>query len=116
MKAWIGKTVVGIGVVHTLFGVVFMRETLALLWSEGLINTVNGQPRREFVFWFLAFGLLAIILGFFLDWTERRGIVPPRFLGWSLFILTVAVVTIMPISGGWLVFVPAVGLIIRSRR
>jgi hypothetical protein len=116
MKAWIGKATIGIGIIHCLFGLVFMRSTLALLWSEGLINTVNGQPKREFVFWFLAFGLLAIILGFLIDWMEREGIIPPPFLGWSLLALTVAVVTIMPISGGWLVFIPAIGLILRSRR
>ena len=115
MKAWIGKAIVGIGIIHCLFGVVFSRSTLALLWSEGLINTVNGHPEREFAFWFLAFGLLAIILGSFINWTERKGIIPPPFLGWSLFVLTVAVVTIMPLSGGWLVFIPALGAIIRSR-
>ncbi len=47
MRAWIGKTLVGVGVIHSLFGLVFMRSTLAILWSEGLLNAVTGPARRE---------------------------------------------------------------------
>jgi hypothetical protein len=116
LRAWIGKSLVAIGIIHCIFGFVFLRSTLAVLWSEGLFNTVHGEPEREFVFWFLAFGSLAMILGAVIDWTERQGRFPPAFFGWWLFGLTVVVVTMMPASGGWLVFVPAIGAIIRSRR
>ena len=112
--AWIGKTIFLIGVVHSLFGFVALRSTLAVLWNEGLINTVNGQPEREFVFWFMAFGIMAMIFGAFVNWCEKRCVPLPRFLGWSLLTFTIAVVTIMPISGGWLVLIPAIGAILRA--
>jgi len=114
-RAWIGKFIIGIGLVHTLLGVVFFADQFATWIDEGLWNTVNGQPEREFPFWFLSFGTLAIILGFLTDWIERRAADFPMFLGWSLLGLTVVMVFIMPASGGWLMFAPSIGAILRSR-
>ena len=112
--AWIGKALFVIGVVHSLFGLVVLRSTLAVLWNEGLINTVNGQPDREFAFWFIAFGILTMILGAFVDSCEKRRIPFPRFFGWTLLAFTAVMVTIMPISGAWLVLIPAIGAILRG--
>ncbi len=114
--AWIGKALFLIGCIHSLFGVVVLRSTLAVLWNEGLINTVNGQPDREFAFWFIAFGVLTMILGGFVDFCEKRKVPVPRFFGWALLVFTALVVTIMPISGGWLVLIPAIGSILRAGR
>jgi hypothetical protein len=113
--AWIGKAIFLIGVVHSTFGVVVHRSTFAVLWSEGLIATVDGQPEREFMFWFMAFGLLAMIFGAFVNWCERRRLPLPGFLGWTLLAFTTVIVAIMPVSGGWLVFIPAMGAILRAR-
>jgi hypothetical protein len=114
MRSWIGKSVFFIGVVHSVFGFVVFRSTLGELVGEGLINTVNGQPDREFVFWFLFFGFMAIIAGLLIDWCEKTVGVLPGFLGWSLLALTLVCVTIMPVSGAWLLLVPAVGAVVRS--
>jgi hypothetical protein len=114
MRSWIGKSVVFIGAVHCMFGLVVFRSTLAELFGEGLINTVNGQPEREFAFWFLFFGFMAIIAGALIDWCERTVGMLPGFLGWSLLTLTVVCVTIMPVSGAWAIFVPAIAAIMRS--
>lgn len=111
MHAWIGKSVVFIGIVHTVFGFVVFRSTLAELVRDGLVNTVNGQPEREFAFWFLFFGFMAIIAGALIDWCDRTVKALPAFLGWSLLALTVVCVTIMPVSGAWALFVPAIGAI-----
>lgn len=114
MKTWIGKTIIIVGVIHSVFGFAVFNSTMAEIVSEGLINTVNGQPMREFVFWFISFGILIILFGLMIDWCERRNLKLPKFLGWSLFAFTSILVTIMPISGGWLMFIPAVGLIIKA--
>ena len=63
MVAWIGKWLFAVGVIHSLFGHSSCAATLAVLWSEGLLNTVNGQPPREAVFWFLCTGVLLLIVG-----------------------------------------------------
>ena len=39
----------------------------------------------------------------------------PAFLGWGLLTFTLAVLVIMPISGGWLLVPPAFGLVARGR-
>ncbi len=114
MQAWIGKSIIFIGIVHSVFGFVVFRSILAELVSDGLINTVNRQPDREFAFWFLFFGFMAIIAGALIDWCERNVGTLPRFLGWSLLAMTAVCVTIMPVSGAWSIFVPAIGAILRS--
>ncbi len=111
-RRWIGRWMIGIGVIHSLFGFVFLRGTLAVIWSEGLVNTVNGQPEREFAFWFIYFGLLALVLGGLIDWCEARRAGLPRFLGWALLGMAVLCAVIMPISGIWLLFPPALGAVL----
>ncbi len=115
MQAWIGKSIMIIGAIHSAFGFVVFRSTLAEIIRDGLVNTVNGQPMREFAFWFIIFGFLAIIFGMFVDWGERQDLKLPKFLGWSLLALTLIIVTTMPISGGWLLFIPTIGAILCSR-
>ena len=114
--AWIGKWLFAVGVIHSLFGIFFMRSTLATLWSEGLLNTVNGQPAREAVFWFLCTGIMLLITGVLIDQLEHERLVIPRFVTWSFAVLTVIGVVVMPISGIWLLIPPAAGMVVRSRQ
>lgn len=115
MQAWIGKSIMIIGAIHTMFGFVVFHSTLAEIIREGFVNTVNGQPVREMAFWFIVFGFLAIFFGLFVDWSEREGLKLPKFFGWGLLALMLIIVTIMPISGGWTLLIPAIGAILRSR-
>jgi hypothetical protein len=115
MIAWIGKSLVGIGVIHSLFGFVVFRGIINVLVSEGLFNTVNNQPEREQAFWFLFTGFAWIILGLLVDWLEKSSNKPPSFLGWAFLTMTVVGAFIMPISGIWLFFVLSVGLLCRNK-
>ena len=116
MVAWIGKWLFAVGVIHLTFGLVFMHDILALLWSEGLWNTVNGQPPREQVFWFLCTGIMLLIVGVLVNQVERSGLAIPRFVTWTFAGLVVAGVVVMPISGIWLLIPPVAGLVIRRQR
>ena len=115
MVAWIGKWLFAVGVIHSLFGIFFMRSTLATLWSEGLLNTVNGQPAREALFWFLCTGIMLLIVGVLINQVERGRLAIPRFVAWSFAGLTTIGVIVMPISGIWLLIPPAAGMVIRRR-
>jgi hypothetical protein len=110
VKAWIGKSVIGIGIIHSLFGVVVFRGVFGGIFSEGLFNTVNGQPVREQAFWFLFAGFAWLILGALTDWLERSGHPFPGFFAWALLVMTALGVIIMPISGIWLFFIPTTAL------
>jgi len=115
MKAWIGKAIIGVGIIHTIFGLLGFRKTLGTLFQEGLFNTVNGQVEREFVFWFLALGIFAILLGLLVDWCEKNALRLPSYFSWAFLFIISLFVFIMPISGGWLLFIPAIGMILRTR-
>jgi hypothetical protein len=110
--AWKGKWIVAVGVIHILFGLAIMNNTLAVLWSDGLINTVNGQPEREAVFWFLVCGLLLLMIGMLIDQSERRELPVGWFVEWSFAFLTVVALVVMPISGIWLLLPPVAGLVL----
>jgi len=111
MKRWVGRSIVAIGLLHTVFGLVGFRNILAMLLREGIFNTVNGQPDREMAFWFIFFGFLLIVFGALIDWCESKGIKLPLFLGWGLLTITIIGVMLMPVSGFWLVIVPSIGAI-----
>lgn len=115
MRAWIGKSILIIAAIHTIFGLVVFRSTIAKLFDEGLLNTVNGQPDREFAFWFIACGFFWFPLGWLIDRFEKLSIELPRFFGYALLILGVLAVAIMPASGWWLLFIPSSGMIVRER-
>ncbi len=115
MKAWIGKSVIAIGLIHSIFGLVVFRPTIATLLDERLLNTVDGQPDRERVFWFLFTGFAWLILGALIDWMERSGLRLPRFSAWVLLVMTGVGVVIMPKSGFWLFVIPTIGLFRRHQ-
>lgn len=110
MRVWIGKYIAGVGIVHSVLGLVAFRTTFTNLIGDGLVNTVNGQPEREFAFWFVVTGFVLVLLGAVIDRYERGGHSLPGFLGWALGTLALAGVLIMPISGWWLFFIPALAL------
>ena len=110
MKRWIGRWLFGVGVVHCLFGVVFLGDLLAPIAAEGYVDTVNGQPEREFAVWFLATGVLLLAIGLIVDWNEARRAGWPRGVALLLTVLTIALAVIMPRSGVWLLLPPVVAL------
>jgi len=115
MMAWIGKWLFAVGVIHLSFGIIFMHSTLAVLWSEGLWNTVNGQPIREAVFWFLYTGIMLLVVGVLVNQAEGESLAISRFVIWSFAALTFIGVVVMPISGIWLLIPPVVGMLNRRR-
>jgi hypothetical protein len=111
---WIGRAVMAIGVLHTVVGLSLFHSTLSDLFADGLVDTVHG-PVRGYAFWFVFFGLLCGLLGALVDWCEQSPRPLPVFLGLGLLSLTIVCLTLMPASGGWLLLVPAVGAVLRSR-
>lgn len=112
-KPWIGRALIAVGVIHTLFGLISFQSILGQLVSEGLWNTVHGQPEREYAFWFLVTGLMLLLFGGLVHSNERDGRRLPPAIAWGLLLLTVAMVLIMPVSGGWLLLPPAIGAVLK---
>ena len=72
MKIWIGKTLILIGIGHSIVGFLLYHNILAELMREMLFNTVCRQPEREAAFWFLFGGIAAMILGGLINWIEQK--------------------------------------------
>jgi len=113
MRAWIGKYIAGVGILHTIVGLVVFRATFEDLLRDGVVNTVNWRPERAFPFWFVDIGLFWILLGAVIDHYEQEGI--PGFVAWALTGLALAGVMVMPLTGWWLFFIPATALLFRAR-
>jgi hypothetical protein len=119
-----GKLLVSIGVVHTLFGITFGagvagplagRNLFAEVVAGGVVGTIDSDPWRGLVFWFLFFGFMAMLLGQLMHRMERAGHELPRELGWLLGALTVVGIVLMPASGFWLVLPVALRMLRRRR-
>jgi len=115
MKAWIGKSIIVIGILHSIVGLVAFRDILLLLINERLFNTITltNTPQRGEAFWFLFTGVSLIIVGALVDWIERRDIGLPGFLVWSFILITGVGALIMPVSGFWLLLIPTFGFLRR---
>jgi len=114
MRRWIGRWLMGVGVVHAGFGAVVFAEPLSGILRDGVWNAVDGHAGRPLAFWFVFVGLFTIVFGGLVDWIESRGLRLPRRLGWGLAIVALLAIVTMPVGGGWLLLPPAVGALLRS--
>lgn len=114
-----GVTTMGIGVLHQLIGVAAglgllpspngqTQAPLVDLWRSGIVGQAEGEPLRMAIVWFLLFGFLLIFAGMVLHQLEVSGGMLSRGLAWGLGGLCALGVVLMPVSGFWLGFIPAV--------
>lgn len=121
MRRLCGPLLMATGVLDLLYVFVFHARQLAAIAGDGFFNAVDPNVAfstfyRETAFWHLMFGLMALILGGLIHWTQARTGVMPGFLGWSLLALCVVALVLMPVSGFWIVLPQAVLMILVSRR
>lgn len=113
-KRWIGRWLMAVAVIHTLFAVVEFHSVLATIGRLGVLDAVGTDPMRGAVTWFVLFGLMLFIAGLAASALEQvTGGVLPRSFGWSLLGLAVLGIVLMPASGFWLVLPPAFAVLTR---
>lgn len=108
-----GGLLIGVAIVHAVFGAWFGRRPLAGILSDGVLNSVDSHGERGLVFWFLMTSPLLLMLGQLCVFLAKRGIAPPRWLGFEVLLLTVCCALLMPVSGFWLMLPPA-ALLLRA--
>ncbi|MEH6459851.1 DUF6463 family protein [Chitinimonas sp. JJ19] len=114
MKQWIGRWLIGVAVIHTVFGVVVFGKQLLGIVQRGVFDTVGADPMTGAVVWFLLFGVVLFICGQAVSRLEASSPAAlPKGMGWSLLALGVLGVVLMPASGFWLVFPPAIALLVK---
>ena len=95
------------GILHTVVGFIVGFEILSTMVQEGLFNTTQLKFDREAIYWFLFSGF-AIILGGLLVLELNR---IPKSFSWSLLLLSLVGIFIMPVTGLWLVIPQAIYMI-----
>jgi hypothetical protein len=108
---WIGRWLIGVGAIHTLFGVVAFRAPLRALLDAGIVNALSArEPMRNLAFWFLVAGVMIALVGTVVDALEQatRGTVP-KVVGWTLLLTALVGIVLAPASGFWLLLPAAVG-------
>jgi hypothetical protein len=114
----VGSVIMGIGGLHTAFGLAAFGDVWAGFLKAGLINSVGGSHElssdnlvKHASFWFTYSGLLMASTGLAIYHLEKqleKSKEPlPVSISASLAVAGGACVTFIPQSGGWLFFVPA---------
>lgn len=117
MKRWIGRWLIAVSIIHTVFAVVVFGKVLASIVQRGVFNTVGSDPMTAAVVWFVLFGVVLFICGLAISALEHASTgLLPKSLGWSLLALVALGVVLMPVSGFWLAIPPAVGILLRRTR
>ncbi len=110
MMRWIGPSLIGIGVFHTILGGMLFAEPWQAIVLSGVWNSLGIDPLRHAAFWFMVDGIWVILLGLVVDWLEVRTVGElPKCLGWGLLVLAIGGIVILPISGVWLLLPVAIG-------
>lgn len=116
MKHWIGRWLIGVSIIHTLFAVFVFSEVLQSIVQRGVFDSVGNDPMTGAVVWFVLFGALLFVCGLAVAMLEQAtGGLPPKPLGWSLLALALLGVALMPASGFWLAFPPAIAVLTGKR-
>lgn len=116
-----GYLLIAISIIHVVVGVWIFTEPLTDIIQNGIFNTVAPDPfapyfDREDAFWFMIAAPLLLTLGQLCCWAEAQGISLPAFLGWNLLAISLVGVFLEPISGFWMLILPAFLTLIASRR
>ena len=108
MKHWIGRWLIGVSAIHTVFAVAVFGDVLASIARRGVFNAVGTDPMTGAVVWFVLFGVVLFVCGLAVSALETLSPKAlPKSIGWSLLALGGVGAALMPESGFWLVLPPA---------
>ena len=117
MKVWIGRWLMAVAIVHTGFAVFVFAPDLGEIVRRGFFNVVEGDMRLAAVSWFVLFGAVLFIIGLAVSALEQSNQAQlPSSVGWSLLALALLGIALMPASGFYFVLVPAIAVVLKSRR
>jgi hypothetical protein len=113
MRRFVGLLLMATGVLDLLANLVIYPGPLAAVARDGFFNAVEPDVAfstfdREAAIWHVMFGVMFVVLGALVHWTQARTGTLPAFLGWLVLALGMAGVILMPLSGSWLLFPQAV--------
>ena len=112
--AWAGHWMMAVAIVHTVVGAIVFADPLLDIARRGVFDSIERDPSRGVAFWFLMFGAVIAVLAPALTAIERRGEVRVlRATGVGMLLTALLGVVMIPASGFWLAFPPAIGLLMK---
>ncbi|MEH6630542.1 MAG: DUF6463 family protein [Halopseudomonas aestusnigri] len=114
---WIGRWIIGVAIIHMGFTFVLFPEHINRIFSEGFFNTGLIDFKIGKAVWFFLFGVPLLIVGYMIDYEEKRQTMPPfrEIPIILLFLMTFLGVVLIPTSGFWLMIPALVGLIVKNK-
>ncbi|HEX9943974.1 MAG TPA: DUF6463 family protein [Thermoanaerobaculia bacterium] len=119
----VGRTLMLIGAIHILGGLIVGWEPLVRIFREGFfgeadstLGHIPAEKEQELIFWFLLWGVMMLLLGQVVARMEGLGQTLPARLGWELAALGVVAIAVAPKGGFWWVLLPAYWIIQEPRR
>jgi hypothetical protein len=110
-KIWIGRWLILVAILHTLFAVVVFGKIFLELMQRGVFNTVGQDPMTAAAVWFLLFGAVLALMGMAIHALEQNSnFTSARAIGAGTLLLTTLGIALMPASGFWLALPAAFGL------
>lgn len=114
-KIWIGRWIILVAILHTLFALVVFRKILLRIVQDGVFNTVGSDPMTAASVWFLLFGAVLALMGMAIHTLEQsKDFTSARVIGAGTLLLTTLGIVLMPASGFWLVLPAALALLQRE--
>ena len=114
-KIWIGRWLILVAIVHTLFAIVVFDKVFLDIVQRGVFNTVGNDPMTAAAVWFLLFGAVLALMGMAIHSLEQNNnFTSARALGVGTLLLSLTGILLMPASGFWLAL-PAAFALMRKK-
>jgi hypothetical protein len=111
-KIWIGRSLILVAILHTLFAGVFFGKVFLNIVQGGVFDTVGQDPMTSAAVWFLLFGAVLTLMGMAIHTLEQSSnFSSARAIGAGTLLMTILGIVLMPDSGFWLVLPAAFGLL-----
>ncbi len=114
---WVGRWIIGVAIIHMGFTFVLFPEQVERIFSEGFFDTGLIDFNIGKTVWFFLFGIPLLIVGYMIDYEEKRKTMPPfrEIPIILLFLMTFLGVVLIPTSGFWLMMPALMGLIVKNK-
>ena len=114
-KIWIGRWLIGVAILHTLFAIVVFNKIFLTITQHGVFNAVGSDSMTAAAVWFLLFGAALALMGMAIHSLEQNeNFTSARAIGIGTFLMTFLGIVLMPASGFWLAL-PAVIALMRIK-
>ena len=111
-KIWIGRWLILVAVLHTLFAAVVFGKIFLNIVQRGVFNAVGSDPMTAAAVWFLLFGAALALMGLAINALEKNdNFTSARSIGTGVLLLTILGIVLMPASGFWLALPAAIALL-----